>query len=575
MLIIEWDKSQLTALSTDGNLSKVTAWPDGQRPTEFDSGHASWLKGELAEFLSKEKKVTLVLPREDAILRHLELPPTPDDEVLDVVRLQTTMRSSVSLEQVLLDYLPLNVKLPLVDELTASGRMRSITDEEAAAATLAPPSNTLHVLVATISSILVGEIRKLLESVGFDLVQVTLSSCGHASLLREALGPTAQAAFVVERDGRVETTAIADGQLLFAHSARVPHGAKNEAGLVTPLAMGAEISRGLFAARRIAPEFHPRRIVISSLSCGGETGIELKEALASQFECRVEEAHDILKQAHLGPAFYKLVTDDASITRLIGSLGVASGLPEQCRLDFLHPRKPAAKPDYRRVKIIAGSSAALVAMAVALGWQNAIVSALDAELTALNASKVEAATTIKGGAGDQKIFAAVDDWQKHAPRISTELERQSKVLPNTERLLWTSWSITAGAGEVYGKMLASGLAKTGVDVTELGNRMAESKQYRIVPRELAGLSKDPDYKQRFEVDATLLPPAPPPKVDSKKSPAAPVTPASPKAGVAGKEGVGADSAAANSQYAVPRETAAVPANATIDGESTPLERGRA
>ncbi len=526
MLILEWDKSQLTALTSDTRISKVLAWPNGERIVETDSGHSSWLKGELAEFLGKESKVTLVFPREDAILRHLELPPTPEDEVLDVVTLQTTMRSSVALDQVLLDYLPLNVKLPLADELTPSGHMRTISPEEAAAQSL--PSSTLHVLVATISSSFVRNIQQLLDSVGFTVVHVALSSCGYATLLRQALDPADQAAFVCERVGRVETTAFADGQLLFAHSARVPHGARNEQGRPTPLAVGAEISRGLFAARRIAPEFHPRRLIIAS---GSEVDADLKEALASQFECRVEEAQELISRTALAATASKLVADAKGhsspenaaqgLSHWIGCLGFVTPLPDQCRLDFLHPRKPAPKPDYRRVKLVTAATAALILTALGVAWQASIIASLDEQLLAMNVRNVDTKTTLKNGEGDQKVFVAVDDWQRHAPKISVELSRQAKVLPNTERLLWTNWSITAGAGEVYGRMQASGLARTNSDVTELGNRMAETKEYRIVPRELAGISKDPDYKQRFEIDATLLPPAPPPK------PAAPAKPAGP------------------------------------------------
>src|SRR4051794_37414582 len=104
LLALSWDRHRLTGIevSSTGAGARILGtfsvdWPD-QPPT------ANWLRETLRKFGVNAKQVILALPREDAVLRMLELPAVSDDELPTLVRFQAAARSAQSLDQLLLDY---------------------------------------------------------------------------------------------------------------------------------------------------------------------------------------------------------------------------------------------------------------------------------------------------------------------------------------------------------------------------------------------------------------------------------------------------------------------------------------
>ena len=65
------------------------------------------LRAELNRAASRSTHVLVSLPREEAVVRLLELPECTDDELPELVRLQAATRSAVPLDRLLLDFLPI------------------------------------------------------------------------------------------------------------------------------------------------------------------------------------------------------------------------------------------------------------------------------------------------------------------------------------------------------------------------------------------------------------------------------------------------------------------------------------
>lgn len=148
-LALSWDRNRLTGIEISPGAAgpRILAafsvdWPE-QPPT------ATWLRETLRRHGINAKQVVLGLPREDAVLRLLELPAVSDDELPTLVRFQAAARSAQPIDQLHLDYLPLPLRA-------------GVSQKE--------------VWLATAVQTTVEPIRKLLEGAGLELIQLTLSS---------------------------------------------------------------------------------------------------------------------------------------------------------------------------------------------------------------------------------------------------------------------------------------------------------------------------------------------------------------------------------------------------------------
>ena len=198
LLALSWDRHRLTGieLSPAAGGPRVLGafsvdWPE-QPPTSV------WLRETLKRFGVNAKQVALALPREDAVLRLLELPQVSDAELPTLVRFQAAARSAQSIDQLLLDFLP----LPLRDGVAQK-----------------------EVWLATALQTTIDPIKKLLEESGLELVQLTLSSLclteliarGEARKSMDAAG----ASLVVLRDrARMELAVVSQRQLIAAHAVK-------------------------------------------------------------------------------------------------------------------------------------------------------------------------------------------------------------------------------------------------------------------------------------------------------------------------------------------------------------------
>ncbi|MFN8858100.1 MAG: hypothetical protein ACK50P_21195, partial [Planctomycetaceae bacterium] len=67
-----------------------------------------WLRSELTRLgVGTASQVLVTLPRDDGFVRRLELPEVPDEELPAMVRLQMGTKSSVSMDDQSLDFIPL------------------------------------------------------------------------------------------------------------------------------------------------------------------------------------------------------------------------------------------------------------------------------------------------------------------------------------------------------------------------------------------------------------------------------------------------------------------------------------
>src|SRR5581483_6089620 len=102
VLVVLADRRRVSAAqaSLDGGQGRWTGgwtapWPDGISPEQNPQAAGEWLKSQWSSGGLTAKSVWMVMCREDIVLRHLELPAAPDEELADLVRFQAAGRSAV------------------------------------------------------------------------------------------------------------------------------------------------------------------------------------------------------------------------------------------------------------------------------------------------------------------------------------------------------------------------------------------------------------------------------------------------------------------------------------------------
>lgn len=498
-----WDRTEWVAAEVSVNAGAVRllnictdAWPEEPSIPGSASAGGAWLKAGLSRAGIRSRAVWLILPREDVILRHLELPKAADDELPDLVRFQAASRSSVSLDQLLLDYIPIPARV---------GREQR------------------DALCATIPSTLLLPIRATLEAAGLELAGVTVSSVAIAELLTHAGSqrrlPTQEGVLGIVRDGqRAEIVVVQQRQLIYAHAARLPAGD----AAVQLAAIQSETSRAVVAAQRLAPELLLKHgwLVADPAEVEGWAA-----ALSGRVDCPVELLHPVSDTGLISPR----VLTATEIPKFAVPVGLAVGrhLQPAPVLDFLHPRKAPPRRDPRKARIAAGAAAALALIVGTTAYTQLSLQSLGAQISELTDEDGTLGRQLKSG---EPTLAAAKDVQSWMDRSASQLSLLGELrdeMEGTERQYLTQYEYTTGTSEVLGKVVTQGNARDRQAVQELQDRMDSRLGRRVKPKNLTLASRDADYPVKFELDLDLI-------TESAKKPAAGAGAVQPAAGAAPK-----------------------------------------
>jgi hypothetical protein len=504
VLVVLGNKFRISAAqaSLDGASARWTGgwtspWPEGVTPAQNPKAAGEWLKAQWAAAGLTAKSVWVVMSREDIVLRHLELPSAPDEELPDLVRFQAAARSSVPVEQLCLDFLP----LPAVS--SRPGR---------------------DVLAASVTASVVDAFRATLKAADRDLAGVTFSSpalaewtlkharrreaeAGRAEVTRS--GPQALLASLTRRsldgthadvtvllDGqRLELALVADRQLVFGHAARVP-----VVEAETLVSVQAEFSRALVAAERLRPNLRLQHIWL----IGGNKA--LAKALQEQSNCTVELIETPPK-TDLGdcPAALKATPTDA--VTLTGAV-LARVTGSAPNVDFLRPRQPPPKRDPRKQKIAIGAAAALFGAFVICGGMVWRLKSMDAQIAQLLETQSGLDDRIRLGKPVVDAAGIVGDWDaRNFPQLKQLVDLEGTLPGGAQRPYLSNLDFKPATGEALATLHMVGAAKTREDVEAFKQVLADRSGHRVPPRPDT-VSRDDAYPAGFTVDVTFMPAKP-------------------------------------------------------------------
>ncbi len=477
LLALSWDRHRLTGIE----LSPASAgprvlgafsadWPE-QPPTSV------WLRETLKRSGVNAKQVALALPREDAVLRLLELPQVSDAELPTLVRFQAAARSAQSIDQLLLDFLPLPLR-------------EGVAQKE--------------VWLATALQTTIDPIKKLLEESGLELVQLTLSSLCLTELIargeaRKSLD-AAGASLVVLRDrARMELAVVSQRQLIAAHAVRW----SSVADIPPVSKMLAEVSRVLVQVQAWLPEGTLQRAWV----IGDDSDVgELPAALGQRWKCPVER-FDPWRDSGISLGSVK-PEGPSSEYAIAAGLALIQGGSLTPKLDLLHPRQPPPKRDPRKPLYAAAAAAGLLVTALGTGVVQQSLASYDAEIETTLSRENALKRNLKEG---EPVFVgakALDDWRNRSTNQLQQMAELYQVMNGTEKLVISDYKFDPSIGDVVAKLTAFGNAKTRFDAEQMLARLADLPKFRngIRPKPITA-SRDGDYASRFELDMDLIPPS--------------------------------------------------------------------
>jgi len=490
-LFVTWDRTRVSVLQADtAHTPRLTAawtapWPETFQPLLQPEMAGKWLADQWRTAGLTAKPLHIVLPREDVVLRHLELPQAPDDELADLVRFQAASRSTLPIDQLSLDYVPLS------SVIGREGR---------------------DVLAITVPKSAVESIRKLALNAERELTGISFSA--HAlgewgeqvdrRLLKTRLDNSNESTVVIaiEQD-RVELSVVTGRELTFAHAARI---VLEEGQSSTPVIL-AEVSRTLMAGQRLRPGLR----VDHGWLIGGDA--ELAKLLGERLECLVQPVNPIKDH----PQTTLLTNWHEQPVRVAILLGAASQAhPITATVNLLKPRQPPPKRDPRKQQLAIVAGLVLFLVFFFSGGSLLRLQTLDGMIEELQTSRGRLKENVDLGKKFVDHASVIGDWALRDRNQLTQLTELEALFPGgLDRPYLINYEFTVGTRDVLGDVLGTVAAQSRESMENMHDSLSEQPHYKLFtqPIEFNDRADDSKYPYRHKLvlqlpKKKLAPPAP-------------------------------------------------------------------
>ena len=485
--------------SVSGGSIRVRTTFSADRPDVEDSSSdlesdaaadSTWLSAAMSRAGVTSRQAFVVLSQQDVVTRWLEVPAVPDEELPEIVRWQAGTKSTLSVDQLIVDYLP----LPVADE-----------------------AETRSVLLATVARETVAEIGRELSEAGLELSGVGVGSLALGDLaLRLTQGHGTSDGLVIAADSnQMEVTVHRQGVTVLTHSASL-------AGESDPVRVaGQAISRALFAAGNSVGDLRPESAVLL-----GSLGEGLVEAVRGRLaRADMEPRLDVVSLTDTpGVSFRDPPADDLAGTAALaaamgGLLTTADQVAE--RVDFLDPHKPP--PPQRRVSnqtLVRVAIGVLLLVGLIYGAQVMGSRELEAEIASLETQvKMQRMEFFGARAttnGPLPSTVKVDRWQADRVQWLDQLHELSPLIGESDDLILTEVHMNHDVKQGKGRITVTGLTNDPRPVTRMTSRIRDHENYNVPTSKLdQNRDRQAEYTWRFsKLNILLEKQAPLPKTTS-------------------------------------------------------------
>jgi hypothetical protein len=460
-LFIDWDLPRVTCVEVSRSGEDVMGVQVHEFVAPEDLGDLRRSR-ELGEWLARELSLkqlsvshwTVILPRDRVMMRRLELPGVPEAEIPIVVPFQMATQLGTAPEMIVVDYLPNHPGI---------------------------------VMAASLPSDVLGQIRAVATLCSATIDRILVSSC----LVSAAKPDFIKKAVVIWADQHRIESVWNDGYGIAAASCRRRN------------------SQADLAVGELAGEV--RRLLMNVDTSGDEVPVfvwgqaaTLVSELAQKLDTPVSaiDSELVSTKAFKGKVDAGLMESQPAIGKL-ALLGL-KGIPaDKEQVDFLSPRKSAAKKDRRMLYGIIGGVAAVLVIGVGTWIWNSKLAELDDEISTLQTQITDGNSFIKARDSIGIAAGKIDKHVSQQVELSNHFSELLTTLPGTRQLFLTSYSIIPLTGEYRARVVASGVAKRRIDV-ELFFEQLNQKGLRVKPSPIdEETKKDRDYPVEFKLELDI------------------------------------------------------------------------
>ncbi|GIX04860.1 MAG: hypothetical protein KatS3mg114_0729 [Planctomycetaceae bacterium] len=482
------------------------AWPDGQNYHQNPKAAGEWLKSQWSQARLTARSAWVFLSRDDILLRPLELPLAPDEELPDLVRFQAASKMAVSLDQFQHDFLPLpmHTARPYRDVLVALCPITLLDGLRLMMKTADRELLGVGFHSTAIAEWVLREARRRdVESSRHDPARSGAQALV-ASLTRRGQDLSHAHVVVVLKDAHVDVVLVAERQMLYAHSATAP---SPEPEVIRRF-VKAEVNRTLLTASRMRPQmtWHQGWLVL-----GTE---ELASDLQSVLGCPVERVQHTQVPEWGHGALPATVNQAAVETMILEGALVSRTHDAAPTIDFLHPRQPPPKRDPRRQKMIVAAAAVLSGLFLILGTSIIVLNVMDRRLEALRQELAQLNREVQAGQRDLQVATLLREWEARNITQPELLRRLEEMLPGEyQRPYLSDYQFTPGGSDALAAIALAGAARTRQHVEEFQRRLRD-ENFRVRPSPFT-TTRDEQYPSGFNFSADLLPSRPNPPTSSR------------------------------------------------------------
>ncbi len=479
-LAFDWEADYLAGIDADVSGESVRVrkcfridWPDDADLRKQPVALGKWLTESLRAQGITANEAHVVLPREAIVVRKLDLPNAPDDELPDLVRFQAATKSSTPLDKLTLDFLPLPVQ---------SG------------------DATRQVLMVTVDSPRLRLIRETLAVAGIELLTVGISPVTVGEVVTHLDGEHStdprKATLVIFQDAhRVEITTLIQRQVIFSHHTRLA-GTDSGGGLKSSI---AEINRTVVALSQSLSNVEISEVCLIH---PGDSDPAVEEALQSRFGERLH----VLDVSQARGVTVGLKTDAATLAAFAPALGALLGHagPQVSRVDFLDPRRAIIPPNRTRLHMGLGTAAAVLIAGVGYWMFDSYLSDLEAQTQTIEQQVQERDAELRQGMPDLNAASLIGEWVEQNRDPLAVIDEVNRLAPGTDRLYFQQLNTETLTRDAVLRVTGRGYAVSQQDVEQL-QEVLEDAGFRVLPSVADRSRVDPDYPYAFELQIEVLP----------------------------------------------------------------------